>query len=203
MIRAVVLAAVLLIPATGIAQPPGLRDPNWPCQQIKVPELSLASAWSGPAVDTGDTTWHDNPAVVDLVEKIAPRRLPLDQAQTLIDEFAHNAGPKKQPELLQVVAGVFSLLDTEHASVLAGLDRFGARQKQLADQIRNDNENLHNLQSATSSDPNAVQHMTQQVTWEAELFQDRRQALGFACDVPTKIEQRLFALSRQIQKNLE
>jgi hypothetical protein len=48
-----------------------------------------------------------------------------------------------------------------------------------------------------------VQQMTQQVKWAAEVFQDRRQALSYACEVPTKIEQRLFALARQIQQELE
>ena len=45
--------------------------------------------------------------------------------------------------------------------------------------------------------------MTQQVTWKAEMFQDRRQAIGYACEVPGKIEQRLFALARQIQQALD
>jgi hypothetical protein len=45
--------------------------------------------------------------------------------------------------------------------------------------------------------------MTQQVTWEAEVFQDRRQALSYACDVPGKIEQRLFSLARSIQQELD
>ena len=34
-------------------------------------------------------------------------------------------------------------------------------------------------------------------------FQDRRQAIGYACDVPAKIEQRLFAIARQIQQELD
>jgi hypothetical protein len=44
--------------------------------------------------------------------------------------------------------------------------------------------------------------MTQQVTWEVEVFQDRRQALTYACEVPGKIEQRLFTLAHQIQAEL-
>jgi hypothetical protein len=48
-----------------------------------------------------------------------------------------------------------------------------------------------------------IQQMTQQVTWQIEVFQDRRLALSYACDAPGKIEQRLFALARQIQQELE
>ncbi len=45
--------------------------------------------------------------------------------------------------------------------------------------------------------------MVQRVTWEAEVFQDRRQVLSYACDVPGKIEQRLFGLARTIQQELQ
>ncbi len=45
--------------------------------------------------------------------------------------------------------------------------------------------------------------MEQRVTWEGRVFQDRRQALSYACDVPAKIEQRLFAIARAVQEVLE
>jgi hypothetical protein len=200
MIRLAILTAVLLTPALALAQPH--RDPNWPCQQIRVSEMSLAAVWSGPPVDPHDDRWKDNPAVADLVDKLAPRRQPIDQAQTVLHDFAQHAGPTKQAQLLQLLVGVFTVLDAERDSVITGLDRFGARQKQLAADIRADNEKLRSLQNDPASDPKAVQQMTQQVTWEVEVFQDRRQAVSYTCDVPGKIEQRLFALARQIQQEL-
>jgi hypothetical protein len=202
MIRWAIIGAALTAPTPGLAQPPA-RDPNWPCQQIKVSEMSLSAVWSGPTVDPGDTTWKDNPAVADMVERLAPRRLPIEQAQILLHDFAQHAGQAKPTQLLQVLVGLFNVLDQERGSVMAGLDRFGQRQKELAAEIRGDNEKLQALQTAPGSDPKAVQQMTQQVTWEAEVFQDRRQAVSYACDVPSKIEQRLFALAHQIQQELE
>jgi hypothetical protein len=202
MIRPVFIAAMLLVPTLCLAQPRGARDPDWPCQQIKVPELSIAAVWSGPAVDPGDTAWKDNPSVVDLVEKLAPRREPIDHAQSLVHDFAQHAGDQKQTQLLQVLVGLFNVLNQERDSVMTGLDRFGGRQKELAAEIRSDNEKLRGLQTDSTSDPKTVQQMTQKVTWEAEVFQDRRQALSYTCDVPGKIEQRLFALARQIQQEL-
>jgi hypothetical protein len=199
--RPAIIAAIglALLPAPAFAA----RDPDWPCQQIKVPELSMAAVWSGPEVNTGDASWKDDPAVADLVQKLAPRRMPIDQAQSLIHEFAQHAGDQKQPRLLHVLVGLFTVLGEERDSVMAGLDRFGGRQKELAAQVRTDNEKLRALQDDPASDAKAVQQMTQQVTWEAEVFQDRRQALSYACDVPGKIEQRLFSLARFIQQELD
>jgi hypothetical protein len=185
------------------AAPPGPRDPNWPCQQIKVPTLSLASVWSGPPLDRQTAEWSHDQQVADLAHAVAQRRLPLGQAQDGIRAFAQQAKEQKQPKLLALVAGLFSILDEERSAVIAGLDRSGARQKELAAGIRADNEKVRTMQADPAADAGDVNQMVQRVTWEAEVFQDRRQALTYACDVPAKIEQRLFALARTIQQELE
>jgi hypothetical protein len=165
--------------------------------------LSLAAVWSGPPVDLGSSAWRGNQAVADLIGKVAPRRVPIDDAVAEIDRFAKQAGEKKANDLLQVMAGLFSTLGQERDSVMAGLDRFGRRQKELAAQIRSENEKLRGMQADASADPVAVEALTKQVTWDVELFQDRNQALSYACDVPNKIEKRLFALARAIQGELD
>jgi hypothetical protein len=45
--------------------------------------------------------------------------------------------------------------------------------------------------------------MVDQVSWEARVFDERRQALSYVCDVPAKIEQRLFALAQTIQQEMQ
>jgi hypothetical protein len=202
-IAAFALGGALVTGAVADAAPPGPRDPDWPCQQIKVPELSLASVWAGPPVDPQQIDWQHDQPVADLAHEIAQRREPLAQAQDKIHEFAQQAKEQKQQQLLALLAGLFSVLDAERSSVITGLDRFGARQKELAAAIREDNEKLRRLQADSGADAGEVNQIVQRVTWEAEVFQDRRQALSYACDVPGKIEQRLFALARAIQQDLQ
>jgi hypothetical protein len=193
------LAVALALSATAKAAPPGPRDADWPCEQIKVSQLSLAAVWSGPQLDQAQDDWRQDRKVADLVEATAQRRMPIEQAQKEIDAFSAQAGQQRQTKLLQVLAGLFSVLDAERSSVIAGLDRFGARQKELAAELRDDNEKLHSLQADAKSQASDFNQMLQQVTWEAQIYQDRRQALRYACDVPGKIEQRLFGLARAIQ----
>jgi hypothetical protein len=202
-IATLALGGVVFFGAAADAAPPRPLDPNWPCQQIKVPELSLAAVWAGPPVDPQQTDWQHDQPVADLVHETAQRRLPLAQAQQKIAAFAQQANGQKQQKLLAVLAGLFTVLDDERSAVIAGLDRFGARQQELAAGIRVDNEKLQTLQAEKTADPGDVNQMLQRVTWEAEVFQDRRQMLSYACDVPGKIEQRLFALAGTIQQNLQ
>ncbi len=193
----------LLGPAAAPSLAWAAADSDWPCEQIKVPELSLASVWAGPPVDPARSDWQDDPAVAALVQKLAPRRQPLDQAEPVIQAFARQAGSRKQAQLVALMAGLFSVLDQERDSVLSGLDRFGSRQKQLAQQIHADSDRLRALQREAAADLNALAELTRQIGWEVEVFQDRRQAIGYACDIPSRIEQRLFGLARQIQQALE
>jgi hypothetical protein len=197
------LFTALSTTAVTAAAPPGARDPDWPCEQIKVPQLSLASVWSGPALTGQAGDWRADPQVVELVGALVQRRLPVEQAQDRIRAFAAHAADQKQPKLLATLSGVLSGLDEERSAVIAGLDRFGARQKELAAALREENEKLHMMQSDPDAKSSDVARLTEQINWEAQVFQDRRQALRYACDVPGKIEQRLFSLARAIQEALQ
>jgi hypothetical protein len=200
---ALALGAMLGTVTTAEGAPPGPRDPDWPCQQIKVSQLSLAAVWPGPPLDQQHSDWRQDQQVAGLVRELAQRRIPVEQAQRTIRSYAQQSGDQKQQKLLELLAGLFTVLDEERSSVLAGLDRFGARQKELAAGIRADNEKLRTLQADPGSDTGETTQLTQRVTWEAQVFQDRRQAISYACDVPAKIEQRLFALTRTIQEALQ
>ena len=56
------LAAVLATCAVG-ARAADSRDPDWPCVQAKVPELSVVAMWAGPPLD--DAAKADAAALAD------------------------------------------------------------------------------------------------------------------------------------------
>jgi hypothetical protein len=62
---------------------------------------------------------------------------------------------------------------------------------------------LHTLQDASPPDPSRIEEMANQVMWETRIFEDRRRVTKFVCDVPTEIDQRLFALARIIQQSID
>jgi hypothetical protein len=41
------------------------------------------------------------------------------------------------------------------------------------------------------------------VEWETRVFEERQKTIGYVCEVPVLIEQRLFALARAIAQSLE
>ena len=48
-----------------------------------------------------------------------------------------------------------------------------------------------------------IEELGNQLNWETRIFEDRRRVMKFVCEVPTAIDQRLFALAREIQQDME
>lgn len=187
----------MLQATTAIAAPRGL-DPDWPCQQVKVPSLSIASFWNGPAIDLTASKWRQNESGAALVAIITQRRLPLEQAAHRIEDYAKSHATKT--DLLDVLSGTFDVLDRERSNVLDGLDRFGQRQKILADNLRNDSEALHAAQANMPQDEVAIRSLTEHLLWDQQVFQARRNSLRYACDIPPIIEQRLYGVAKVIER---
>jgi hypothetical protein len=199
-----IAVTALLAGATATAEAaPRNLDPDWPCQQVKVSELSVASFWSGPAIDASVADWQTNEAVAALVATVTQRRLPMDAATQRIRNFAKATGDDKDRTMPLLFAGVFDVMNKEREKVISGLDRFGQRQKALAAGLRQDGEALRAAQAANPPDAAKVSELTQRLQWDQQLFDSRRQELRFACDLPTIIEQRLYGLAQAIQEHLD
>jgi hypothetical protein len=86
---------------------------------------------------------------------------------------------------------------------MSGLERVSRKQREAADKIREETIQLQALQDATPRDDTKVDAMSNQLIWETRIFEDRRKVVRFVCEVPTTIDQRLFALGRVIQQEME
>ena len=194
------LLAIAISTRPGFAADP--RYPNWPCAQAKVPEISLPAVWAGPSLDDIKDQWKDDAKVSALVAKLAARRTPLDEAEKAIKDYLAGAADKVTAGKL-LFAGLFDTLNAQRSSVMNGLERVMRKQRDAADKIRSDTLALQALQDATSRDQAKVDELGNQLVWETRIFEDRRRVMKFVCEVPTTIDQRLFALGRTIQQEME
>jgi hypothetical protein len=179
------------------------RYPDWPCAQAKVPEISLAAVWDGPALDDATVKWKGDTKVSALVPRLAARRTPLDEAEKAITEFLSSSAPKKNETGKLLFAGLFDTLNAQRSSVMNGLERVTRKQREAAEKIRDDTLALQALQDASTPDQAKVDELGNQLVWQTRIFEDRRRVIKFVCEVPTAIDQRLFALGRVIQQQME
>jgi hypothetical protein len=194
------LAAAIPVDRSYAADP---RYPDWPCAQAKVPEISLAAVWDGPALDDAAAKWKDDAKVSALVPRLAARRTPLDEAEKAIVEFLSNSASKKNEAGKLLFAGLFDTLNAQRSSVMNGLERVTRKQREAAEKIRDDTLALQALQDAATPDQAKVDELGNTLIWQTRIFEDRRRVIKFVCEVPTAIDQRLFALGRVIRQEME
>lgn len=187
--------AARAIAAQPMSADPASLDPDWPCENIKIDHMSLATMWGGPPLGKFLTDWQSYPQAAALAQRLAERRVPIDQAKAEIEAFAKQAGHARETELLALTGGLFSLLDQERFAVVQGLDRFGARQKSYAAQIRGEISALHDAQDAANPDQQEISKLADQVYWDTRVFADRKSMMSYACFVPDEIEHRLYELA--------
>jgi len=178
------------------------RFPDWPCVQPKVPELSAATMWNGPSIADVGNSWQDDDKVKEVVAQISARRTPLDAAQKAIAAFIVGTSAEKQQKAKLVFAGVFDTLSSERNEVMDGLERTSRNELDLAGKIKTDVADLRDLEDKPDADQSKVKDLANEVEWSTRIFEDRRKTIRYVCEVPSTIEQRLFALARMIQQTL-
>lgn len=198
MMRAVIALALgtMLAAAAAAGQ---TASADWPCIQPRQPHLSLGQVWAGPAPDDAARAAAADPATAALAERIAQRRMPLDQAEAEIDRFARG---RDAAALTALMLAVFNDMDAYRTRLLDGIARYGRKQVALADRVRARRDRMALLQAAGKPDFDAIDAEEKALELDERIFNDRRQSLGYVCESPVIVEQRLFALGRAIAAHL-
>ena len=194
--------AVLLF--RGAAGAAASEDPDWPCVQRLMPEISPATVWGGPPLDGAARAWHETPAVRDLVAEIASRRTPLEDGEKTIAAFARTLGAEKDAMLTMVFAGLFTTIDKERSRLISGIKRYAKGQRRLASRIRQLTADL-GAAPADGTPESAAQRrqLRERRVWDTRIFEERERSLQALCEQPVLLEQRLFILARAIMAQMD
>src|SRR5499433_1466916 len=146
------LAAAIGLSLRGMSLAADPRFPDWPCNQIKVPEISIAAVWAGPSIDDVGNAWEEDATIRDLVARLAARRTPLDDAQKLIPDVITGSESERQKKTKLIFAGVFKTFNHERSEVMRGIERYARKQKEFSDQIRSTILQLREFQDRPDPD---------------------------------------------------
>ena len=149
-LAAMAAAMGLALPGMSLAADP--RFPDWPCNQIKVPEISVAAVWAGPSIDDVGNAWEEDATIRDLVARLAARRTPLDDAQKAISNIVTGSESERQKHAKLLFAGLFKTLNDERSDVMRGIERYARKQREFSDQIRSTILQLRELQDRPDAD---------------------------------------------------
>jgi hypothetical protein len=202
------LAATLLLAATvGSAGGAPLDTKDWPCQQRLVPTLGGGAFWTAPSVaDAGD--WRAEPKVVDVVERIAPRRVTAEEGVAAISEFAKSldTATDKDRLLTLTFAGLLEETNRNRSDVISRLMDLGRRQRDLADLASKANAELQALPPASvNATPEQATYRTdleQRFAYVTQAFQSAQRTMRYACEVPVALEARLGRYAQALRDHL-
>ena len=195
--RGILVAVVACWTQSAFALDP--RYPDWPCQQLKVPGIAIASVWNGPPIEIGEGTKPTDAKQAELVSRLAARRTPIEDARKLIADYIVGTDAEKQEKAKTLFASLYSTLNTQRDEVMNGIERFSRKQKAAADDIRAEAQKLREMQDKPDADPAQNEELVSRLAWQTRIFEDRRKSTSYVCDVPVLIEKRLFDLGNAIQ----
>jgi hypothetical protein len=203
-IAALLLATTLVAGSIAPVAAAG-EDPDWPCIQRKVSEISAAQVWSGPPLDATADAWRDDSALAELAAAIASRRTEMADAKGKIAEFAAATGADGNRRLTLLFAGVLATINAERSSIMAGIGRYAHRQHDLAEKIAGEAAELDRLpaEDGTEDEIARREELSDAQTWDTRIFRERERSLRYVCELPTLLEQRAFALGKEILTQLK
>ena len=198
------LTGLILFALPNTPQAADSKDPNWPCVQRKVPTLSLGMMWGGPIPEGKQAT---PPEVEQLARTLAVRRTSIEEVAPKIEAFATALEKSERNEkLAELVSAVLDAINAERRSILAGIERFTTKQRALADKVRNTRSQLDAalaIESPTEDDDKKRREVEQALLWQTRIHDDRERSLKYVCESPVLLEQRAFAIAREIANHLE
>lgn len=199
-----VIAMLAALSAAPMARAAANADPDWPCIQRKVPELSIGQVWNGDELPETAKQWNKDPKVSDLAAELVKRANPIENARKQIADYAAIL-PKEQvhEKLEQLFMGVFDKINIERGQIISGIARYADKQRQLAADVRRKAAELDKMQAAVDADQAVLAKHNEQLTWETRIFEERVQSLTYVCEVPTLIEQRLYGISKIIDETMQ
>jgi hypothetical protein len=180
-------------------------DSDWPCVQRKVTEISAGQVWNGPPLDGIGDSWRDDAALADLARMIASRRTDMAEAKEKIAAFASAAGADKNRRLTLLFAGVLATINADRSSIIAGIGRYARRQQGLAQKISAQSAELDKLpkDNATDEQIDRREELLEIQAWDSRIFRERERSLQYVCELPVLLDQRAFALGREISAQLD
>ncbi len=198
------LAFGLMLLGAGAPWAADSQDPDWPCIQRKVPEISAGMVWAGPPADGLEDEWRAEPEVAALAQRIAARSTAVEDGRTAIQTFAEGQTADKDRKLTLLFAATLAAVNAERGSIIDGIQRYARRQAKLAERIQGQIKELNQLaDDGTEQQTAKRRELEEKHLWDTRIYEERERSLSYICEQPVLLEQRVFALAREIMNHLD
>ena len=179
------------------AQPPGKeRNPDWPCIQVYIEQLSWGSIWTGPVLDENSSKWINDEKLSSLAEKIMKRNTKENEGIKELKKYIKkNNSPEQLTKLFHALFDTTNIIWKKRNEKLLN---FGKRQRLTSEKISTKLGKIKKLSKDYESNKDEIQKLEQENFWDVRRFDDRRALSDSLCEQPRFYEKRLGTYSNII-----
>jgi|HubBroStandDraft_1064217.scaffolds.fasta_scaffold00101_15 hypothetical protein len=200
---AFMLASGLAVSSVGTFAAPVAGDPDWPCRQRLVPELTAATFWNGPPLpaDLGPTP---DPRIAAAIAAAASRDVPVEQAVAALDRLADPLKPTERAALLPAIfTGLVADTNRQRGDIIGRIKELTRRQRAIGDRIAEISAELHDLAAASEGDgARRRDEIVERRNFAIRSFEETERTMRYACEVPVELEARLGRFARALEAHL-
>lgn len=175
-------------------------DPTWPCIQRKVESLSLGLMWPIPLSEESPEL---SDAARSLADQLALRKIPLEDAESLIAQFAATHPDTPANVYGHIFQIAFDKLNLRRSRIISGIGRYSLKQIALAEKIDATRLRMDAVMAKSEPDYDAADKLEETLDWDERIYRDRSKSLTYVCETPVLIEQRLYAIGQMLHKQIK
>jgi len=191
MIKIIFLSLSLFFISNSIfAQPPGKeKNPDWPCIQVFIEELSWGSIWTGPPLNENSSKWKDDENLNALATKLMNRKTKENEGISELKKYIKkNNSPN---ELTKLFHALFDTTNKIWKKRTEKLLNFGKRQRLTSEKISMKLDKIKELSKDHNLNKDEIQKLENEKFWDIRRFEDRRNLSDSLCEQPRFYEKRL------------
>ncbi len=202
------------VAGTATAQPAAPED--WPCVQVLVPEVSVATLWPEPIDPAAAAAWRDDAALGVLARQFAALEdgdeTARDEAEAALAAFVE-ATPENElgQRLGRLAFATVELVDERRSDYLDGIRRFTRGQIALAERIEASLNAQAEGDGTVGADAIALaradsgiprEDAAERLHWQERLYDQRERQVRALCERPVRLEEALSASLRAFAASL-
>ena len=172
------------------AAPPGKeKNPDWPCIQVLIKELSWGSIWTGPVLDDNSSKWIDSEELGLLSKKVMDRKTKENEGIEIIKEYIKkNNSSSERTKLFHALFDTTNEIWKKRTKKLLS---FGKRQRITSETISEKLLKIKELSKDFEANKEEIEKLEQEQFWDVRRFEDRRALSDSLCEQPRFYEKRL------------
>jgi hypothetical protein len=182
---------------------------EWPCVYRKVPELSAATIWDGPAI-TDTKSWRSDNKIRTLSEFLISRRVKMEDVEASIKKYAASLpADTHDAKLTELFAAVLTRTNEDRKLVMHGIERFHKRQEERSKEIEKEELAMPPEQQAEAEpggeagEAGKLSDAQEKYKWEVRAFQEKQANIPMACEIPQLIDARAGDIARLIRAEMK